>query len=890
MLGPPPLICPPNDYAPFETCEIEQSIAARFEKQVLKTPDRLAVQVSDQALSYADLNRQANCIAWAVLSRRGPKAEPVALLFNQGAQIVAAILGVLKAGKFYVPLDPAASTSGHQNILDDCGAGLVVGERQSLLKLAPRRDCEVLSIESIQVADADANPDNAIAPESLAYIYYTSGSTGTPKGVVDCHRNVLHNVMRYTNGLFISPSDRLTLLQPPNFSGAVSSTFSAILNGASIFPFDSSRHTATEMAEWLAANRITIYHSVPAIFRSFLGVGRDFPNVRVVRLEGDQSSKLDVKLFKQHFPPGCVLANGLGLTEAGLVRRLLIDHQSEIDAETLPVGYPVEDMAVRVVDEAGSAVGPGVGGEIAITSQYLAVGYWRRPDLTRDKFRVSPNYPGTRTYLTGDLGRLRADGCLEYLGRTDSRVKIRGNWVDQVEIEAALHHLGVFSEVVVRTWPGRQDNPRLVAYFTTETGRELTTSTLRQDLADVLPDHMIPVRFVQLRRLPLNANGKIDRKALPPPNSVRPNLGAPYVEPADVLQEELARIWESLLGVSPVGIRDNFFDLGGDSLLAMTLLLEIEKTCDRTFSPEVLLAGATVEALAKAILKELDIAGHETSRTLTNAVSAKPFFFLHGDYRSHGLYCARLARYLDRGTSLRIIAPRTPAANPLENTVESFAAEHIEEVRAIQPHGPYRLGGNCNGGAIAFEMARQLAEQGESVETLVMVRTSGRNARYWRWVRALGFLSDMFRLPLGVRALLATRLRWYLAALEQRRGFGKLVFTACKAGHYLRVLLGGGLRVPTRQEVRRPVAAGSAQEDIADTYMEMVDTYVPGPYGGRTILFWPEQDPESSGEALGHWQRICPDVELCVLPGNHVSCITRFAETFARELNTYLDD
>ena len=598
----------PADFIPFGRSEIEQSLVSAFEAQVLVDPSRIAVKTATETLSYGALNAWANRVAHGLLASRSRRPEPVALFFEQGAASVVAILAVLKAGKFYVSLDPAADPTDHRTALAQSGCALLLhnhgkpAAREALAGMS----VTVSTLEQLGAGRSEDNPGLALSPKSLAYIFFTSGSTGRPKGVVDNHRNVLHNVMRYTNRLGISPSDRLSMLQAPSFSGTVSSLFAALLNGATLYPFDLQSRGISSLADLLVNEAITIYHSVPAIFRSLLATSRDFPAVRVVRLEGDRASAVDLALFNRHFGPRCVLANGLGLTETGLVRQLVLHHGATASDGGLPVGHPVEDIVVSVLDDEHRPVAPGSSGEIAVSSRYLALGYWRDPARTRAKFLRSDTKGGGRTYLTGDLGRLRKDGCLEHLGRLDARTKIRGQWADLADVEAGLLTLGVFSHVIVRPWDEGGKSQRLVAYYVAADQARPSPGEIRAELSQALPSHMIPARYVRLEALPLTANGKLDYAALPAPDRGRPDLAVPYRPPSDHLQDQLVDIWERLLGVAPVGTDDSFLDLGGDSLLAMMLLLNLEEAFDRQFRQSLLIEAQSVAQLADVLAGDLD--------------------------------------------------------------------------------------------------------------------------------------------------------------------------------------------------------------------------------------------------------------------------------------------
>ena len=456
---------PTNPFVQFSRADLEGSLAARFERHAAQQPGRLAVKMGAESLSYGALERAANRVAHAIVDRIGDGNEPVALLLPQSVDQVVAVLGALKAGKIYVPLDPAHPPLRLGEAIADAGARLVVTDaRHAGRARAVAPHAAVLDVAALPAATRDEPPGLEIPPDAGAYIFYTSGSTGRPKGVLDTHRNVLHNVMRYTNTLRLTSDDRLTLLQGPSFSGAVSSLFGALLNGAAALPFDVPRDGAERLAGWLAEEAVTVYHSVPALFRAIAPHGRALPALRLIRLEGDRATPRDLALFREHFAPDCILVNGLGATECGLVRQFFFTAASPVPDGVVPIGEAVEDMEALVVDAAGSPVAPGETGEIAVRSAYLAPGYWHQPELTAARFVAAPDRPGARLYRTGDLGRFRPDGLLEMLGRRDGMAKVRGHHVEVAEVEAALLALPEVAETAVLV---REDTPgeaRLVAY------------------------------------------------------------------------------------------------------------------------------------------------------------------------------------------------------------------------------------------------------------------------------------------------------------------------------------------------------------------------------------------------------------------------------------------
>ena len=565
---------------------LNQSIPQRFQEQVLRYGDRLAIQDGERSLTYKELNGLANQIAREILERRGLGAEPIAILLATGIEAIAAMLGVLKAGKFYVPLDITWPESRLATILEDSQSKLIVSARQQAVNL----DIEHFNKEIFWLDDRDAqlpleNLEIQSSPEDLAYILYTSGSSGRPKGVMQNHRYVLNLYRNYSNRVEMTASDRFSLLYSAAFGGAVRDIYCALLNGAALFPLDVKQIGLHQLGGWLRENEITVMFAVATLFRHFAATlqGKDnFPALRSIQIGSETVYRQDAELFQQHFNHQCTLMVNLGGTEISPIRQFPITQETVLSGSTIPAGYAVEGTEVQLWDEFGKEVPSGEVGEIVVCSRQLALGYWQQPELTQKVFIRDENF----TYFkTGDLGRFLSDGCLLHLGRKDFQVKIRGYRVEIGEVESVLLGLEAVREAVVVAKTDEEGIVRdpfvalrdrqLVAYLTpTNLYNKPTSKDLKESLAKRLPDYAIPSIFLWLESLPLTATGKIDRRSLPQPPSLFPT-DLEIVPPRTPTEEKLTQIWSEVLNLPAIGRENNFFDLGGNSLHASQILARI---------------------------------------------------------------------------------------------------------------------------------------------------------------------------------------------------------------------------------------------------------------------------------------------------------------------------
>jgi amino acid adenylation domain-containing protein len=568
---------PAIEFERFERSEIDQPLTARFAAQVRRGPSALAIRDCAISWSYAELDGYANGVAKAIVSRLGHGPGFVALLFEPGAAMVAAMLGVLKAGKSYVPLDPRHPVERLRFILKDVDAGAILAGSGCLdLSLSCAGDgVDVIDVQ--EVSPAPRAPEVARYPESPAYILYTSGTTGVPKGVVQSDHNVLHFMAAYSNALHLESRDRLSLFSSYGFDASVMDIYGALLNGASLHIRDLRVAGLAGLPDWLSDRGITVLHLTPTVLRQAVsGVAEAAPaSVRLVVLGGEEALASDIGLLRQHFAPDCLLVNGYGPTESTLALQYFADARSEVQGSRLPVGHPVEGTRIVLLNANGAEAD--LVGEIAIGSAHVALGYWQRAGLTAERFVPDPFGDGERLYRTGDLARWRAGGELEYLGRIDHQVKIRGYRIEPGEVEARLaEHESVGQTVVV----AREDaagEKRLVAYVVAAAEAAVDVGELRAHLKQSLPEYMVPSAYVVLDALPLTPNRKVDRRALPAPEADAIIRGE-YVAPRTPVEELLASIWCEVLKLDRVGVHDNFFELGGHSLLAMRVIARVRDT------------------------------------------------------------------------------------------------------------------------------------------------------------------------------------------------------------------------------------------------------------------------------------------------------------------------
>ncbi len=579
-----------------------------------QSPDAVAVSFQGASLTYRELEERANALAHHLVSLGAGPDRLVALSVERGLEMVVGLLGIMKSGAAYVPLDPAYPADRLAYMLDDSGARLLITHR-GLHKLLPVPDgVVVVDLDEAGLEGGEgrtAAPPTGATGSDLAYVIYTSGSTGRPKGVAVEHRTVL-NLLANCQSLYdFGADDVWTVFHSYAFDFSVWELWGALITGgrAVVVAHDTAR-SPEAMWQLLGEERVTVFNQTPSMFRELVeqaaqSAAPALSELRWVIFGGEAlEPKHLLTWFDRFGAGGARLVNMYGITET----TVHVTYQ-EIGAEhvarggPLPAGRPLPSYRVLLLDEHGVAVPVGVAGEIHVAGGGVARGYLNRPELTQERFPVNPyGAPGERMYRSGDVARWLADGTLEYLGRADDQVKIRGFRIELGEIETALVGHEAIRETVVVAHQGVDGHRRLVAYVVSDGG--LSTGDLRAHLARSLPDYMVPAVFVPLERLPLTPSGKVDRRSLPAPEVQADQLGTPYVAPRDATEEALAAVWAEVLGVEKVGIHDNFFDLGGDSILSIQVIARARRTLGAGLSPRLLFEAPTVARLAAAVVPQ----------------------------------------------------------------------------------------------------------------------------------------------------------------------------------------------------------------------------------------------------------------------------------------------
>ncbi len=874
------------------------TIHGLIEAQVDRRPDAIAVECTidgvREALTYRELERRANRVASTLRNADVQPDERVGVIVEKSINNVVAILGVLKAGAAYLPIDPNYPDERIAFTVSDAGARIMLTDADNRERLAALG----IAARAIDVDDAivqgtsESRPSLNVSPRHMAYVIYTSGSTGRPKGCMIEHRNVTRLLVNDHLQFDFDENDVWTIFHSFAFDFSVWEMFGALVYGGRcvVVPRVVAQ-SPTDFLALLESTGTTILCQVPSAFQALMEeAARTRPTlaVRYVIFGGEALKPALLKKWRT-YKPDTRLINMFGITETTVHVTFKEIGDEEIAAGVSNIGRPIPTTTVYMLDRQLRPVPVGVRGEICVGGLGVARGYLNRPELNAERFIADPFVQGGTLYRSGDLGRQLANGEIEYIGRRDHQVKIRGHRIELGEIEAVLLQQLDVAEAVVMV---REDTPgdqRLVAYVVAEPFKALDAVTLRDGMRERLTEIMVPTAIEFLHRLPLTGNGKVDLRALPAPKHVGT---APYQYPRTTTEYEIAKIWEKLLKPGrPVGAFDDFFELGGHSLLAMQMLVEIERVRGQRIPFAWLLESSTVEALANRLTDPLIESGELPLVALNKETAGAPFAYLHGDWTGVGWYSRRLAKLATPDSPFYVLATVGTDKEEFPWTIELMAAKQVEELRRAQPQGPYRIGGFCVGGVVAFEMARQLQEAGEKVDRLVIVDSGAVNARLGVLAQArhlvtssdpIERLEKQASLLHRLRVLankarianekpLATRARWLVRNVARRIPLVKQLVPQGDAA--------------VTQNGAAAAAAADGDEIVMWMQRRATSAYVPRHYHGTIDLIWASGAPGKALRAnpLDGWRRVSDNVRLHTIPAVHIGLITeelpRLAET-----------
>jgi amino acid adenylation domain-containing protein len=848
-----------------------------FEAQVERTPDAPCLLFQNEILTYRAVNARANQLAHR-LRQLGVRPETlVGICMERSPDLVIAMYAVLKAGGAYVPLDPSYPTARLTFMLEDANVPVLLTQThlQSLISnlqspIVICVDTEELNQERIANVDSDVREDN------LAYVIYTSGSTGQPKGVMIEHRGICNQLQWMQQRYPLTTKDAVLLKTPFSFDLSLYEFFSPLLAGATLVIANPDGH-ATHLIELIQRARVTTLFMVPSQLQMLLELP-DFTACDSLRRIFCSGEALPFALQQRFFatmPPPVTLHNLYGPTEAS-VECTFWDCERETNRNFVPVGRPIANYQIHILDEQGHPVPIGTPGELHISGIGLARGYWNRAALTAERFlsiadcglqtadlQTNPKsiIHNPKLYKTGDLARWHADGVIECLGRVDFQVKIRGHRIELGEIEAALASHESVRECVVTAREDVPGDQRLVAYIVPQPSGWPVNGALRAHLQQKLPAYMIPAAFVPMTAFPLSPNGKLDRKQLPAPEAARSTCITEFTAPANDIEHKLKQIWEETLRVHPISVTENFFDLGGHSLLAVRLFTVVEKTFGQKLPLATLFQAPTIRQLAALLAQDRWQPSWQSLVALQSEGDRPPFFCIHA-------VGGNVLEYYELAQQMR---PNQPfyglqsvgldgARQPLR-TIAAMASQYLSEIRGLQPRGPYYLGGRSFGGVVAYEMAQQLRAAGEEVALVALLDTD-----------PIGWLKCFSRrASLQYQArFLALRIQRHWHNLRELGSREKLNYLHKKADYKKRKLT--TLRWQFARLTTSDTTANTLH-DVEEFNYQAARQYVPAPYPGRVTFIY-AQEEISTPENIFGWETLATGgVEVIAVPGNHQSMI-----------------
>ncbi len=818
------------------------------EAQVTRTPNAIAVEHCGARLTYGELNERANQLARFLRKRGIGQESRVGVCLRRSLELPVALLAVLKAGAACVPLDPAYPKERLTYMLEDSETLLVLSQ-PGLLSEVTDFDAEVVNLDpdwKLFAGESRENVRSSVEPLNLAYVIYTSGSTGKPRGVLLTHGGLVNHNVAASRLFGMTAADRMAQFASISFDIAIEEIFPTWIAGGTLVVREEDASLAVgDFLRWVDENRVTALDLPTAywheLVRELSESSLKLPkSLRLVIVGGEKAQSGALVTWRKLAGSRARWVNTYGPTETSVIVTSYEPKASEEIPAVLPIGRPIANTKIYILNKALQPLPVGIAGDLYVSGPGLARGYLNRPEITAEKFIPDPfsSEPGARMYKTGDLARYLANGDIEFAGRTDDQVKIRGYRVELEEIEATLStHPGVH-EVVVMARENSSGEKTLVAYLVPSREKVPTASELRSYMKQKLPNYMVPAAVVLLEAMPKTPNGKVDKRALPAPKAADFAETQQYVAPTNDLEAQLTKIWETVLDRKPVGIRDNFFELGGHSLLAARLMHRIEQQLGQRLPLAALLQAPTVEQLSGLLRQEKWSSSWSSLVSLQPEGSRTPFFCVHG-VGGNVLGFRDLARHLGTDQPFYALQPLgLDGRRECLTSIPEMAARYIQEIRRVQPEGPYRIGGYSFGGLVAYEIAQMLEAQGERVALLALFDS------YPGKIETRGDqIKSMMALPLKERVSFVLKKGSFVLMTLRKRI--ELQF------------LPRALR-----NVRQACSKAAGEYDVQ-------------PYSGRVTLFRVrEKSAGSLNDPYAIWWRMAAEgVELREISGDHLSLL-----------------
>ncbi len=703
----------------------EKALPYFLNKCAKQYPDKTAIKFHERTLTYKSLFESSNKLAKLLIDNNIKTGDIVALALDRSPEMVMALLGILKSGAAYVPLDPEYPKDRIEFMLEDSSAKVLLTSKKYKGHFSSNAK-EILIEDALEALSAytSAEPEIKITSEDLAYVLYTSGSTGKPKGVQIRHYNLVNFLLSMQKEPGMNADDKILAVTTISFDIAGLELYLPLICGAELILSNSeTSKDGRLLLDLVKGENISFMQATPYTWRMMLEAGWEkFLPIKILcggeALPRDLVSKLTGR--------SSALWNMYGPTETTIWSTLKLIESDE----DITIGRPIANTQVYILDENLNAVPDGAVGEILIAGDGVAKGYLNRAELTAEKFIDDPfaENTGQKMYRTGDLGKFKENGEIVCLGRIDHQVKVRGYRIELEEIEHALVNQADIKEAVVIAREDTPGDPRLVAYVVLTTGIEahdLKTQTFgwHQALMAVLPEYMVPDDFVLMPAIPITPNGKTDRKSLPKPDYSLVNRGGEYVAPRTDVEKQVAEIWEELMGLEKISIFDNFFTLGGRSLVAVQIMARIEKLTGKRLPLATLFEHSTIEQLSLMLNLDAKSISWESLVPIKPKGSKMPLYIVHGAGLNVLLFNALAMNMDDEQPVYGLQARGLNGIDEPLDVMEEIAANYITEILAQNPEGPYALAGYSLGGTIAYEMAHQLLDMGKEVKMLAVFDT-----------------------------------------------------------------------------------------------------------------------------------------------------------------------